>query len=104
LASALFTGRNADFPGCIGQSRICSVWAERSLLHAIKDVKSWMERLDAPVRGARSGEELIRHLPVHPALSEALPFKKASRKDPALSAASPFQIRVPSLEYAKRSV
>jgi len=43
-------------------------------------VKSWMETLDAPVRGARPGEELIRHLPVHPALSEALPFKKASRK------------------------
>ena len=34
---ALFNGRNADFPGCTGQSRICSVGADRSLRHTIKE-------------------------------------------------------------------
>jgi hypothetical protein len=37
FGSALFTGRNADFPGCTGHGRICSMGAERSLLHTIEE-------------------------------------------------------------------
>ena len=81
LASALFNGRNAEFPRMHRtKPDQLPVGREISPTDHKMIVKSWMETLDAPVRGARPGEELIRHLPVHPALSEALPFKKASRK------------------------
>jgi len=58
-------------------------------------LKSWIDLACEPVRAARRGEEQIRHLPVHLAVSGALPLKR-QRKDSALSARSPFRIGAPS--------